>query len=152
MHSAAATCPAGSERSTSKASRAPTSTSPRSTRRVPSITSGGKCDRFASVCFLTLPPSRYERRRSVLEYSRSPTLRVVVTTCIAPLGRGRRPILASYRIHQTESSDHTIHQRKGRTPPPQHESPPLHRLTTQELRPRGAPRGRARCPRVRSAR
>jgi hypothetical protein len=31
---------------------------------------------------------------------------------------------ATYRIHRTESSDHTIHQRKGRTSPTQQESPP----------------------------
>lgn len=58
IESAASTCPAGSERSTESASPAARKRCPRSVPLISSITSSGKCERFATVSFLTLPPSR----------------------------------------------------------------------------------------------
>jgi hypothetical protein len=57
--STAATCPCGRLRSITKASSTDdTATPPRSRTFKPSITSAGSDDRFASVRFLTLLPSR----------------------------------------------------------------------------------------------
>jgi hypothetical protein len=56
--SAASTCPCGSARTISSPSPAGTKASPRSTARSSSIRSAGQSDRFFSVRFLTLVPSR----------------------------------------------------------------------------------------------
>ena len=55
---AAVTCPAGSERSISNASSTLINASPANTRRNASIASAGRCERFASVSFLTFPSWR----------------------------------------------------------------------------------------------
>jgi hypothetical protein len=56
--SAADTCPCGKARTIAKPSPAGTSVSPRSTARSRWIRSAGQSDRFFSVRFLTLSPSR----------------------------------------------------------------------------------------------
>jgi hypothetical protein len=78
--------------------------------------SSGRCERLAGVSFLTLPPSRKERRSNVELYSRSPLRTMFVTTCIAPECGGLLAITASYRTGRTERRDYTQQPQKATSP------------------------------------
>jgi hypothetical protein len=50
--------------------------------------SSGRCEMLPTVSFLTLPPSRQERRNRCVTYSRCLPWRLLVTTRMPPVGRG----------------------------------------------------------------